>query len=226
MLRHVGLGLVRGAAAIAAVLFASSAASAGDLNSAAGNGLLSPFYVHLFGGPSIPQDVHGVDRTSTPFRNYVVSLKNPGYLVGGAIGWRFSKDWRAEAELAYRRYSLNQVTYTTSTTLDGYADALSLMGNLWYDVPHGGHLTPYVGGGIGGALANYNNKKSGFKASDTGFIFQLGAGVNWRMTDKVSLDVGYRFRGIVDLTFRDSTVLYTGNNYYGHNVIAGVTVDF
>ena len=226
MLGHVRWGLVTGLAGMALALSGPGAVHAADFGLGAGTGALSPYYFHLFGGPSIPQAVHGVDESSAPSRDYVVTLKNPGYLVGGAVGMRFSKNWRAEGEVAYRRYALDHVTYTTSTALHGYADALSFMGNIWYDVPHGGRWTPYVGGGAGIARATYNNKNSGFKASDNGFIFQLGAGVNWMMTDNIALDVGYRFRGILDLRFSDSTVLYTGNNYYGHNVVAGVTVGF
>ena len=222
MLGFARVDLLKGVAAIAVILAAPGAACATDLGFGSGTGAPSPYYFHLFGGPSIPQTVHGNDASAT----YTVTLKSPGYLVGGAIGMRFTKNWRAEGELAYRRYALDHVTYTTSTTLNGYADAVSLMGNLWYDVPHGGQWTPYVGGGAGVAYATYDNTKSGFKASDTGLIFQLGAGVNWMMTDNISVDVGYRFRGIMDLTFSDSTARYTGNNYYGHNVIAGVTVGF
>ena len=227
MLGHVRLGLVTGIAAMALTLSVPGAVHAADFGFNGANGAPSPYYFHLFGGPSIPQAVHGNDASSSP-PTYTVTLKSPGYLVGGAVGKRFTKNWRAEAELAYRRYALDHVTYTGSapSTLTGHADALSFMGNVWYDLPQGSRWTPYVGGGAGIALANYDNTASGFKASDTGFIFQLGAGVNWMMTDRISVDVGYRFRGILDLRFSNSTATYTGNTYYGHNVIAGVTVDF
>ncbi len=183
-------------------------------------------YFSGFGGPSFSQLVKGFN--STAGSSYKARMKTPGYLVGGAIGLRLNENLRAEAELAYRRYSLKNVTYPgfAPVSLSGYADAISFMGNLWYDLPLGGKVTPYAGGGLGLAYTGYSDKTTPLKDHDTGFIFQLGLGAKWALSEKISLDIGYRFRGIPGLKFSSPAISVRDNDYYGHNVIVGVTFSF
>ncbi len=181
-------------------------------------------YFSAFGGPSFSQIVKGFD--STAGSSYKARMKTPGYLVGGAVGLKLNENIRAEAELAYRRYSLKKVTYPgfAPVSLSGHADAISFMGNLWFDLPLGGRVTPYAGGGLGLAYATYAS--STLKDHDTGLIFQLGVGAKWAVSEKMSLDVGYRFRGIPGLKFSDAAISVKDNDYYGHNFIVGMTFKF
>ena len=74
-------------------------------------------------------------------------------------------------------------------TIDGSrVRQLSAMGNLWLDLPLGGSITPYVGGGVG---------ISGFEVDGEGkgkFAFQLGAGVAVNLSPGFALTVDYRHR--------------------------------
>lgn len=74
-------------------------------------------------------------------------------------------------------------------TIDGSrVRQLSAMGNLWLDLPLGGSITPYVGGGVG---------ISGFEVDGEGkgkFAFQLGAGVAVNLSRGFALTVDYRHR--------------------------------
>jgi hypothetical protein len=39
--------------------------------------------------------------------------------------------------------------------------------------------------------------------SDWGLAYQLGAGIRWQVTPSLSLDLGYRYKGITDVTLHN-----------------------
>lgn len=77
----------------------------------------------------------------------------------------------------------------TTFTIDGSrVRQLSAMANVWADIPVGGVVTPYVGGGVGVA---------GFEVEGEGkarFAWQLGAGAAFRLSDGIELTADYRHR--------------------------------
>jgi opacity protein-like surface antigen len=132
-----------------------------------------------------------------------------GYSVNGAVGYDFGVNVRTELEVAYRHADTNTLQF-----FDGNHHYLSdislvsLLANLFYDVklPHG--FTPYVGGGLGVAFVdmkpgNFNVVfTSGFShpttnanahSSDTVLAYQVGCGIAYAVTPKISLDAGYRY---------------------------------
>ena len=221
--RNGGMGMLKTCVVAFAFLVAHSAgALAVGMDGQADRGV----YFSIFGGPSFAQDVKGYETPTN--LGYTARMKTPGYLVGGAIGIRLSDNIRTEAEIAYRRYSVDEVEFNgrAPNKINGYADAISFIGNAWYDIPLDSRLTPYAGGGLGFGYATYSNRGSGYKDSDTGFMFQLGTGIKWAMTEKMSLDIGYRFRGLLNLKFHDNGLTDKRNDYYGHNVIVGITFGF
>ena len=75
------------------------------------------------------------------------------------------------------------------------------MANAWYEFPIGG-ISPYVGGGIGWARSTFKGDyisgltREPFDFDNSGFAWQLGAGVNFPIKPGVSMGLGYRyFRG-------------------------------
>lgn len=70
------------------------------------------------------------------------------------------------------------------------ARTLSAMGNLWVDLPIGGTVVPYAGGGLG---------ITGFEVDGEGkakFAWQLGAGVGFNVSPSVVLSADYRHREV------------------------------
>lgn len=70
------------------------------------------------------------------------------------------------------------------------ARQLSAMGNVWFDLPIGSGITPYVGGGFG---------LTGFEVDGEGtgkFAWQLGAGAAVKLTKGVALTLDYRHRSV------------------------------
>jgi opacity protein-like surface antigen len=79
----------------------------------------------------------------------------------------------------------------------GRVRQLSAIASLWYDIPTGSVVTPYLGGGVGVA---------GFEIEGEGkarFAWHLGAGVAVEVSPGVSLTADYRFRRVGGTTFTD-----------------------
>jgi opacity protein-like surface antigen len=67
---------------------------------------------------------------------------------------------------------------------------LSAMGNVWFDIPAGSRVTPYVGGGLGA---------SGFELDGEGkvkFAWQIGGGVAFGLSENVALTADVRHRQV------------------------------
>lgn len=97
----------------------------------------------------------------------------------------------------------NTITFTSGPKLR----QLSVMGNVWLDLPiGGGTIEPYVGGGVG-AL--------GFEIDGEGkgkFAWQLGGGVAFKLSDGFALtaDARYRQVGGVDVPYDSVSGYRTG----------------
>jgi len=103
------------------------------------------------------------------------------------IGHGFANGFRLEGEFAYRSNDFE--------AFDGEATALALMANLYYDFNRDGRWQPYVGVGVGGAQVEVDGAVGpiSFDSDDTVFAYQGLAGVAVGLSDRLSLDVGYRY---------------------------------
>ena len=139
------------------------------------------------------------------------------FIIGGAIGYDFGLI-RPDLEISYARNSLRSLTVenvngtpitlspadradvcdfleatcggsgNTFTISGSRARQLNAMGNVWFDLPLGGVITPYVGGGLGIA---------GFEVDGDGkakFAWQLGAGVALNVSRNLAITADYRHR--------------------------------
>ncbi|WP_119392536.1 outer membrane protein [Taklimakanibacter lacteus] len=192
------------------------------------------FYVSLFAGASILDDVDTKVDFGTYDRGYSVDTRT-GYLLGGAIGLRIWDPLRAEVEISHARWKAKSFEYENTLTYDasGHLSATYLLGNLWIDIPTDSAFTPYVGGGAGVAWADGDTRFEGedirYADGELGFAFQLGGGIALAVTDQLSLDVGYRFKGVLDIDFDNGIGApqdFEGGDLYSHNVQAGVTFGF
>jgi opacity protein-like surface antigen len=202
----------------------------------------SGWYVGGQAGASFLEDAEnsgsGSDITST--------TKN-GYSLAGGAGFRFGNGLRADAELGYRRHGFDSlqiradgglgaafgVGSLNGSTLKatGHLSALSLLGNLWYDLDLGSVVKPYVGGGLGAARISATNIAVAgvtiVNGSDTVLAFQLGAGVGYEIIPAATLSLDYRYFRTADPTFKD-LVLGTSfrSEYHAHDIRLGVRYQF
>jgi len=186
----------------------------------------NPYYLSIFAGAVFPtSDVDYTNGLTT-----VETDLDTGYTIGAAIGKRFlehsNNGFTPRLELAFRYAenevdSLNfsgngpgaevvgvgsQVSYTTFTA-NGFIDA---------DDAWGSGITPYIGGGLGLGLVNHDiiYNGAGLNLNDNNdavFTWNVTAGANFELNDRVSLftDVGYH--QLVDT----SSVRRIGSNAVG-----------
>jgi opacity protein-like surface antigen len=210
--------LLSGACAASVLLALCSSAQAADIDAAPepqGWG----WYLSVFGGLSVPDDLEGSGEYNGTEFTISLELDN-GFTFGGALGARLN-DWlRAEAEVSGNWHDLSgygvietsQGDVDVNTDLSGDVGALFLLGNLWVEMPTGGPVKPYAGGGAGLGRIDLDGD------AGWGFAYQAGAGVGLDLTQNVALDIGYRFKAINDA---DDTA-----DYSSHNAVVGLRWGF
>ena len=134
-----------------------------------------------------------------------------GYDFGGIVGYDFGGA-RLEAEASYREADIDTVTVGATGfpsgspaaltpagayPAGGSANALSFMINGLADFGPDDGLQAFLGGGVGVARTDVNatintSAGDGIDDSDTGFAWQLLAGVRAPLTE--TIDVGLRYR--------------------------------
>lgn len=138
-------------------------------------------------------------------------------------------------------------------TIDAEYSATSFIVSGYYDLPKLGKFTPYVGGGLGLGRINYSETREftcipdasetcSFPAGAQGetttqtlsrneefwaLAYQVSIGAAYRVTDNLSLDVGYSytdFEGGDDLSYDDGTAI-DDDGFAIHQVRAGIRYD-
>lgn len=124
-----------------------------------------------------------------------------GYAITGAVGRGFGA-LRGEIEGSYRRSKVGEARGLGLVAEGtGKVSALSAMANVYFDPAlELGPLKPYVGGGIG--ISRFKAHDVGaagipglgtVSGSETGFAWQLMAGVGFAVSDQATLTAGYRY---------------------------------
>ncbi len=115
-------------------------------------------------------------------------------------------------------------TFLTSNS-DTSLENLAFMVNGAYDFQNNSSVTPFIMGGIGFSIVTGTIKVGGLDLGDdddTVFAYQFGAGLAYRITQSVSVDVSYRFFGTTEPEFDVTTEV---NNTH-HNGLVGLTYSF
>lgn len=152
-----------------------------------------------------------------------------GLALGVAAGYDFGNNIRIEGEIAYQKNDLDKVSIAGigEADLTGDVASLALLLNGYYDFKNKSAFTPFISAGLGFAkveLNDFNVPGSGLpdaNEDDTVFAYQVGAGVGYAVTQKVSLDVKYRYFGTSDPEFDTAEAEYSSHNFY-----AGIRVAF
>jgi opacity protein-like surface antigen len=224
----LGKGLLASVALAAVALVAPQASAADIVDPVTG----LPIYVSLFGGAShIAGRINA--RTTVSAFEYAAKFKT-GYILGGAIGVKWNDMIRTEIELSHAGWKTKNVRGNTGAIVDGYgakSAATYLLGNVWLDWRNESPLTPYVGGGVGMAWAKASPGDASYAPTGTesGFAFQLGAGLKYTVSDNIDVDLGYRFKGMESMTFKNvdpAQESFKTKSWGAHNVQLGLTFRF
>ncbi len=229
--------LLASVAVAAATLTAAPAAFAGD------------WYVNVAGGGNWLGDNAFAASGSVTSQYSTFEFGNDpniGFVISAAVGMNLNNvlpGLRVEGELAYRENDVDAL-WVSSTTNTAVPDALasttgssqyqhsafSIMANAWYDFQIGS-LKPYVGGGIGWAEAQvdgvYPSKALSNTFSESGFAWQLGAGLHLPIDERHTLGIGYRYFSGPDVTIPaigETNSLSGSVDTESHAVTVGLTV--
>lgn len=155
------------------------------------------WYASLFGGAALP------DNAAFGTNDVYTLEGKTGFTIGAAVGTELADNLRGELELSYLQYGLNSYSSARgdSDPASGDVRAGFILANVWKDFDLG-MMRPYVGGGLGFALADINdgdfdgNAVSG--RNGLSFAGQFGFGARFDLSDRTQIDVGYRFKSVVE----------------------------
>lgn len=228
------------AALAALVLVPAASALAGD------------FYVTpKLGYSSLKAKSSGSITDGTDTVSLDASKSNGQAFFGVAFGYDFKESFidlpvRAELEYAYR--GKKEMFKRDGVGTGGqYSDKLevgvqSFFVNAYYDFENSSPVTPYIGLGAGLAVisANLSGKYYGVGGgggteikteSENGaaFAWNIGAGAAWKITEPISLDLGYRYAdfGKVDFSASGNGARLSGDvKANAHEVMLGLRFSF
>jgi opacity protein-like surface antigen len=156
-----------------------------------------------------------------------------GAFAAIALGYGSEGHWRFEAELAHRD---EDVEADVGLDQGGTIKATTLLFNAYYDFGSNEGSQPYVGVGIGVASAEIDISNSAplntvvIEDDQTGFAYQVLAGVAVPLTQALRVDVGYRYLGGVSIEGEGSapplTSLPFDADLADHAVTLGLRWDF
>jgi len=218
-----------------------SAAAFGASVAATGSAISWPasaaeeWYGNLSAGVSLMDDADSSGRLLTLSNSF-----DAGPVVLGSVGWNSGKSWRLEGEVSYRKNDLSTFDSVAVAGL-GAATGLNLAAagdvtsfgfllNAAYDFNTGSNWTPYLMAGIGFAHIKVNDAKivnvRVADDSDTVFAYQIGAGIDYKIGDKWSVGLSYRYFAAADPSFTAVDRTEFDSEYSTHNILAGVTLKF
>ena len=183
-----------------------------------------PFYVGVFGGYTIPQDMTWHSKITGDTLN--INVDNSG-MIGFKFGYILPPVPMLALEFEYNHifdhnYGPAQSSSGFREAGDAYLD--NFFFNLILRYPKG-RIHPYVGGGIGWSYFNIHNLETfgGFTSvqdeSATNFAWQALGGLDFEIVPSLSADITYRYFGtdahldVIDVNYRTS-IISAGLNFH------------
>jgi len=161
---------------------------------------------------------------------------DPALQWSAVCGWDFEPgnpvgEGRVELEYSHRSNPLDEVKFAEGRfPSGGDVTADSLLLNIFGVYHDKSRWSPYVGGGIGAARIKASDLQvTGQPLSDDAtvvFAYQLGAGCEYALTDKLSLDLGYRYFNASHSKFTEVNGQKFEMDYVSHSVVLGLKVGF
>jgi opacity protein-like surface antigen len=184
----------------------------------------SPFYVGVFGGYVMPEDMHF--NVNTAAVSFDVATDSTGI-----IGFKFGYVLPAARFLALEMEFNHMFEHNYGpTTVSGVIEAGDVyLSNFFFNAllryPDG-KIHPYVGAGIGSCYFHikgtetYRGVTLFAEEEDYSFAWQFLAGVNFEIANNLSVDLGYRYYGT------DASLLITDIEYRANIITAGINFHF
>ncbi len=149
------------------------------------------------------------------------------WMGAARLGYRLSPHWRVELEGAYRP---GEIPANGGFPDGGDFEVWSLMGNVIVDLIPDGDLSPFIGLGAGIAAAQADAVSVPaviLDDSDTTWAWQAIAGVTAKATDRINVDLTYRYFQTGDFDFSNpGTAGNLSGSYNDQSVTVGIRYSF
>ncbi len=137
------------------------------------------------------------------------------------LGYAFAGGLRLEGEVSHR---FNRLEATPLIDQGGDVHAWAAMVNAYYDFNRGGAFEPYLGVGVGAARLNANAHDGTAPAhhlddSDTAVAYQAMAGVAIGLSERLDLDIGYRYFVVPESQYGGTGSGAPWDAYYDHQAV-------
>jgi opacity protein-like surface antigen len=194
-------------------------------------------YVSLSGGLGTMHDSNWTTGAATGTGNQ--TFKN-GLALESAFGVKFDR-FRVEAEVGYQSNKLDKLTDTAGANMDvttsfGNNGKMTTavqpyMINGYTDFNTKGAVSPFVMAGVGLAsidekwhndIDSYNGDWMEYSFFQHVFAWQVGAGVGIKASDKVNVDLSYRYFATADITLAEKATFEVATS----NILLGVRYNF
>jgi OOP family OmpA-OmpF porin len=214
----------------------------------------SAWYVGGDFGATIVEDIDfdfGVTPTIPSSSSAQIALNHDyGYDAALFVGYDLGA-FRLEAEVSYKRARVDDIesairfpgqggglpgaviTPDIFPAGGGRTSALSFMINGMLDFGDDDGVSGFVGGGVGIARIDYNsvraysNQNAVIDDSDSGFAWQVVAGLRQAISDNVDITVRYRFFNADNVRTIDSLRnLESDSRFRSHSLLGGITFNF
>jgi outer membrane protein OmpA-like peptidoglycan-associated protein len=153
--------------------------------------------------------------------------RSVGWIAALSSGYAWRNGVRLELEFAYRENGFDSVA---SLPAHGDARLMSGMVNAVFAFPTPGPVAPYFGVGLGAGHLKLESVRplgpTSIDDSNTGFAAQAIAGVEYAVTDRLGLNVSYRYMYMpsLDLTAANGSPANIG--YEGHAILVSLRWSF
>jgi opacity protein-like surface antigen len=151
-----------------------------------------------------------------------------GYATSLALGYHLTEQFRLEGELMYQVNTFDSVFVGSfENHFKGERMRASFLLNGYYDFKNQTPFTPYITAGVGGYHVEFKSDNNYGLRNDFDVAYQVGAGVNYKMSDRFSFDLKYRYFSGADpqikrIDDRVSTLFDVGD----HQLMAGIRIGF
>lgn len=167
-------------------------------------------------GPNVMQDVD-LDEFLLENVSGAKFELDPGIGIGGAVGRNFTDWFAAEFETGYYINGVDSVNRPHSGDLA--FGQVPLMVNVVFQLPTSGPLVPFVGGGAGGAVSllyadDFTLGRTWIDGSDASvnYAYQGFAGLRYKLNERSSIVLSYKYTGIGDQSYTPDHVSYTAGD--------------
>ena len=150
---------------------------------------------------------------------------------GGALSVGYETKIGLRAELEYSIASPVKELFAKGNTTDKITNMTqTAFVNVFYDFKNKSNFTPYLGAGLGAGFNTFNTVDSKDPSDTTvDFAWNVGAGVSYKITELLALDLNYRFAQVGNgrIVDPDDKKVYMGTGTLSnHQALLGLRFSF